>query len=109
MTSFAFGQTVTLVHRTASGRDAYGNDVLAEAETVLTNVPAWPTSTREGDEATVYDAVVVFLPPGTNVQAIDSVRVFGNRYEVNGQPERFQSPFDGFEPGVPVALERVTG
>ena len=111
MTAFAFGETVALVRRVRSGRDAYGDDVFTEDTATLTNVPAWPTSSRENDQgaATVYDLVTVFLPPDTDVTSIDAVLVFGGRYEIQGRPERFVSPFDGFNPGLPVSLERVTG
>lgn len=107
MTTFSFGETVVLIRRASSGRDVYGDDLFTEVETTLTNVPAWPTSSTE-DASTVYDSVMVFLPPDTVVDAIDAVRVYGGRYEVRGRPERFVSPFSGFQPGLPVALERVT-
>lgn len=109
--NFNFGETVTLLRRQLTGRDMYGDDVYTDVETVLTNVPAWPTSTTENDQGaeTVYSLVTVYLPPGTDIDSIDAVRVYGGRYEVRGQPHAFVSPFTGFNPGIPVALERVTG
>lgn len=111
MTSFAFGETVVLVKRTVTGRDEYQNDVMGTAETTLYNIPAWPTSTREDvqGQATVYDLVTVFLPADTDIDAIDAVKVYEGTYEVAGRTDRFVSPFDGFNPGLPVPLRRVTG
>ena len=40
--TFPFGQTVTLLTRSVSGRDAYGNDELTSTSTTLTGVPVWP-------------------------------------------------------------------
>jgi hypothetical protein len=111
VTSFAFGETVTLVRRVKTGVDEYHDDVFTTVETTLHNVPAWPTSTREDvdGQATVYDLVTVFLPADTDIDAIDAVKVYEGLYEVKGRTDRFVSPFDGFNPGLPVPLERVTG
>jgi hypothetical protein len=111
MTTFQFGETVVLVRRVLDGTDSYGDDTFTEVETTLTNVPAWPTSTREDvqGQATVYDLVTVFLPADTDIDAIDAVRVYEGKYEVEGRTDRFVSPWDGFNPGLPVPLRRVTG
>lgn len=109
--TFDFGETVTIVRRVFLGRDEYQNDTFTTEEVVLTNVPAWPTSTREDvqGQATVYDLVTVFLPADTDIDAIDAVKVYEGTYEVKGRTDRFVSPFSGFNPGLPVPLERVTG
>lgn len=111
MPAFSYGETVVLVRRVRSGRDVYGDDVFTESETTLTGVPAWPTSSREDVQGadTIFDLVTVYLPAGTDVESIDAVLVYGGRYEVVGQPQPFVSPFSGFNPGLPVSLERVTG
>lgn len=108
---FSYGETVTLVRRVVSGRDVYGDDVYSETRTTLSRVPAYPTSSTEEDQgrATVSDSVTILLPPNTNIDAIDAVEVFGDKFEVTGQPQRFISPFTGENPGLLVVLRRVTG
>lgn len=112
MTGFPFGRTVTLIGRTVTGQDGYGNDVRAEARTDVPGCPVWPRTAGaelvQGQD-TVLKGLGVLLPPGTDVAAVDAVEVDGLRYEVDGEPARWQSPFTGTVPGVQVSLLRVEG
>ena len=108
---FPAGETVTLVSAAVTGTDEYGNDVRSPTSTDLDNCPVWPTTSSEQVEGrdTVTTGLTVVLPVGTPVAATDRLLVRGAEYEVHGAPERFQSPFTGFTPGLVVNLRRVTG
>lgn len=117
MTAFPFGETVTQVRRVLSGElDSDGNDVYSDAPAVLENVGVAPRDANGsgGNEQTqgrdtVIIGLTLFLPAGTVVSATDRFMVRGNVYEVEGQPEDLHSPFTGWNPGLPVAVKRVTG
>lgn len=108
---FRFGETITIHRRTVAGKDAYGDDTFTETNVVLTQVPVVPTTSREVNqgEVMVYDQLTVLLPAGTEISSSDAIEVYGVRYEVQGRPLRFVSPFSGLNLGVPVTLQRVTG
>lgn len=114
--TWPFGDTVTLVSRTVTGRNGDGNDVYGDARTTLVNVPVWPhdgngTSSNERTDARdqVVSGYSVLLPAGTNVDAVDRVEWRGLSFEVSGLPGLYRSPFTGFDPGVVVSMVRVTG
>jgi len=111
-----FTQQVTLVTRTVSGQDAYGNDVFTETSTVVDGCVVWPrdgNGTSGNEQVQGKDMVIVglslLLPAGTVVTATDRIVVNGLSYEVTGEPGHFSSPFTGLDPGVLVGLTRVTG
>lgn len=114
MTAPAFTQTVTLVTRTKTGVDSYGSDAYGTAEMTVPGVFA-PGSSGEvvqgGDVVTTQPTV--YLPAGTNVEAVDAVLVAGVKFEVDGDPQDWStgSPFTGWVPPFPVvvALRKVTG
>lgn len=109
--NFPHGKTVTLVTRSVTGQDAFGNDVYTESSSDVAQVPVWPRGATElvqGQDTTIT-GLSALLPEWTNVAAIDAVIVDGNRYEVDGEPGRFESPFTGLNPGVLVNLSRVAG
>ena len=108
---FGFGETVVLHTRTRTGEDAYGNDVFTTTDTTLEKVPVWPAGATElvqGQDTTIT-GLYALLPADTNVEAIDYVTVYGDDYEVDGEPGRFASPFTGLNPGVQVHLTRIAG
>lgn len=115
---FGFGETIVLHTRTrrtdADGKivtDDYGNDVFDTADTTLENVPVWPAGATElvqGQDTTIT-GLFALLPPDTNVEAIDSVTVYGGSFEVDGEPGRYTSPFTGLNPGIEVHLTKVGG
>lgn len=109
--TFPFGQDVTLVRRTVSGRDAYGNDVFTETQTAIPGCPVWPRSSTENVQAQdlTITGVAALLPAGTDVSAVDAVLIAGLKYEVDGEPAVFVSPFTNLAPGVQLNLKRVTG
>lgn len=107
---FQFGETVVLNRRTVSGQDDYGNDIYTSTAETLLNVPVWPSSSAEvvqGQDMVTSDLTAV-LPAGTDISSIDSVQVYGNKYEVVGEPGRYLNSFSGTAL-VETQLKRVTG
>lgn len=106
-----FGQTVTLHTRGVTGTDADGNDVYGDTPTTLTNVPVWPRSATElvQGQDTLITGLSALLPAGTSVAGVDKVTVYGDDYDIDGEPGVFRSPFTNLDPGVLVNLTRVTG
>lgn len=126
--TFTFTQPIVLVTRTVAARDGYGNDVYGQAATVVTGAfaPGGSTEQVQGQDLIVTQPTV-YLPPGTDVTALDAVVVdpvladdgtpttdesgalLGEHYDVDGTPSSWQSPFTSWNPGVEVRLRRVTG
>jgi len=109
--TFAFGETVTLHRRSVTGQDSDGNDVYADATAVLTGVPVWPRSATElvQGQDTLITGLSALLPAGTDVSGVDKVTVYGDAYDIDGEPGHYRSPFTDLDPGILVNLTRVTG
>jgi hypothetical protein len=115
--TFPYGETVTHIVRTASGRDGDGNDTWTETSMVINNVAVAPRDSNGSSTSneqtqgrdTVTIGLTIGLPSGTVVAAVDRFIIRGNTYDVEGQPESLLNPFTGWNPGLPVALKRVTG
>ena len=107
---FQFGETITLNRPTVSGQDGYGNDVYTTTAETLANVPVWPATSTEsvqGQDLVSADLTAV-LPSGTDVAAVDSVLVYGDTYQIVGQPGRYRNPFSGTDL-IEIQLRKVTG
>lgn len=94
--NFQHPVTITIVQKIVSGQDEFNNDVYEETTfDVVGSIQ--PSTSRENlnfaDQST--SGVVAFVPYGTDVQYIDAFIVGGVRYEVNGQPDIWTSPFSG--------------
>lgn len=109
--TFPFGESVTLHTRGVTGQDSDGNDVYGDTPTTLVNVPVWPRNASElvQGEDMLITGLSALLPPGTDVTGIDRVTVYGDPYEVDGEPGHYKSPFTATNPGVLVNLTRITG
>lgn len=112
--NFPFGETITLLKRTKTGTDSFGNDVFSDVSqgTLLgAYVPAGSVEQVQGqDVVTVQPSVL--LPPDTDAQAltaIDALSVAGQMFEIDGVPNVWASPLTGRQFGVEVRLRRVTG
>lgn len=111
MPSFPYGQTVTLIRRTVSGRDELGNDVYSESPEPIPQAVVAPAGSTEFTQFTdqVTASLTVFLPYGTEVSATDAVEIAGQRYEIQGEPSAWRSPFSGSTSPIQLQLTRVTG
>jgi len=108
---FPYGQTVTVINRTVSGKDTYGNDTYAEARTDIPDCVVQTSISSEQIEFTdqVSDGLTIFFPYGTDVDAIDAVEYKGIRYEMQGNPSVWVSPFSGHTAPIQVSVTRITG
>lgn len=106
-----FTETVTIVARSdePTGQDDYGNDVYGEVETTS---PAWlqqvnGTESTDAREQSVAN-MLLFLPLGPSLEAVDRIEWAGKRWEVYGEPGRQPGGFivDGYQV---VAIRKVTG
>ena len=108
------GETVTIITRTKSSQpDAKGNDVYTETPTDVSGAVVWPTGSTETlqRQDQVTTGLTVLLPASTPVAvtAISAMLVRGLKYEVEGNPSDWRSPFTSRRPGYEVRLTRVTG
>lgn len=108
---FTYGQTVTLVKRTVSGQDDFGNDQYAETLTPVSPCVVQPAGSNETIQFTdqVSTDLTIFLPYGTDIEAVDSVEVGGTRYDVMGDASVWVSPFSGHTAPIQIRVTRVTG
>jgi SPP1 family predicted phage head-tail adaptor len=104
---FQDGVTVTIVRRTVSGTDSFGNDTYTSVNEDVQYCSIQPAASRENldfsDQLT--SDVVVFVPYGTDVEYIDAIIVDGVQYEVRAQPDVWRSPFSGST--APVRIEGI--
>jgi len=109
--SFPYGQTVTVVKRTVSGQDSYGNDTYTETKTDIYPCVVQTSGSVETVQFTdqVSDSLTMFLPYGTDITAIDAVEYLGIRYEMQGDPSVWQSPFSGRTSPIQISVQRITG
>lgn len=117
MITFPNGETVILHHRTlAADRDADGNDVFIPGDTSVEGcafAPAGSTEVVQGQDTVTTQPTVYIprdeIPAGVSITAVDAVTARGDRYEVDGAPEDFRSPFVSFVPPLVIRLKNVTG
>lgn len=106
------GETVTLLGRAVTGRDALGNDVYTATETPAPGAVFVPGGSMEqtqgADQVTDRDSFIwISSPP--NVAAVDAIRrTDGTKYEVQGNGSDYSSPFSNTRV-LQVFVEKVTG
>jgi hypothetical protein len=108
---FPFGETVVLHSRTLTGQDVLGNDIYTSADISYGGCAFSSGGSIEllQGQDLVTTQPTVCLPVGVTVKTTDRVTVRGDLYEVDGSPNADTNPFTGWQPGVIVKLQRVTG
>lgn len=108
--SLFYSTPMTLISRSVIGVDADGNDKFGEIRTDVlgTFAPGSSAEVVQGRD-TVTTTPSIYLPSGTVVAAIDAVVIGGVRYEVDGVPPVWDSPYSGTSFGIEVKLREVTG
>lgn len=107
------GETVTIITRTKTGAlDAKGNDLYGETPVDVSGAVVWPTGSTETlqrqDQVTTGLTVLLPTSAPVTVTAISAMLVRGERYEVQGNPSDWRSPFTSRRRGFEVHLTRVT-
>lgn len=111
---FPNGETVTFEARIEDGaEDDHGNLVDTWADPVTVEgcgfAPQGSVESVEPGRNQVVTSPVLYCPPGTVVSSRDRATVRGKQYLVDGDPAEWRNPFTGWNAGVVVTLERVSG
>ena len=109
------GETVTLV-RLPAGFDPHGEPVEGPVEHIpVHRCAVAPRTTAQEGEIIDYGreglvtAAQVFMPVDVDVRYTDQVIARGIRYDVEGQPAGWESPYSSRRPGQVVILRRAEG
>lgn len=118
--TFVMGVTVTVVRPT--DLDDYGDPIGEPTETTLTGVALAPRIGGPGTASAdlenrgregVRAGLTLYAPVGADIVRTDLVRIdlagFDGLYRVDGDPAPWISPYDGWDPGMEVALSRGEG
>lgn len=115
-TTFTMGEPVVLLRYSSTEQDYLGNDIPVYTEVPIEHAAVYATDANgyAGNETTggmdqVIAGLGVLLPPGTDVEPLDRMRIRGQLWEVDGHPNAMRSFFTGWTPGVLCTLRRVEG
>lgn len=105
---------VVRIRREATGVDRYGNPTYGEVETTLAEraafVPGGSSETATVERVQVVTKPRLYFPHATpDLTVDDKVRVDGVLYTVEGEPQRFRSPFGTGRRITVVELKRAEG
>lgn len=103
------GQRLTIER--PAGTNRYGDPLPATEHTIDDCVLAPAGSSETTDRQNQVTArTTAYAPPGADVRATDRVRLpDGTRWQVDGEPQRYRSPFATGSGLCVINLERVTG
>jgi hypothetical protein len=106
-----FSVGVYLIRRAKTGLDSDGSDVYGDTLTLLYETVTWPRASTENVQGgdLVITGVTMLIRPGVDLGAVDQVLVDGKRYDIDGDPAHYRSPFTGTDPGTVLQLVRATG
>jgi hypothetical protein len=106
-----YATPVTIHRRVVSGQDTYGNDLYTDADELVDVIAFAPGASVEVTQGrdTITTQPAVYLPTGTIIDGLSAVTADGVRYDVDGNPNVWRSPFSGWAPGIEVRLKAVTG
>lgn len=98
--SFPMGQTITVIHKTLTGVDEYGNDIYDGPEVEVEGCAVSPAIPSEDWQATsqVVADFTIHMPQGIVVNGPYDEIILPNglRLAVVGIPREWTSPFTGF-------------
>jgi hypothetical protein len=110
--TFPYGQTITLLHRVlAVEHDEFGNDTYDDVPVQVSGCVVQPSGSAEQVQFTeqISTSITVFMPYGTDVQPLDALIINGTKYEIQGIPQQWRSPFSGNTSPLQVTASAVTG
>ncbi len=110
---FPYGESAVFEARVSGSEDSHGNPVASWGSPVTVDgcafAPQGSVESFEPGRNAVVTSPTLYCPPGTSVSSRDRVTVRGLLYEVDGDPAVWRNPYTGWDPGVAVVLERVSG
>lgn len=110
--AFPYAQTITLVRRVlAPGKDSFGNDAYTDVPVQISNCVVQPAGSNETIDFNdvVSTDITVFVPYDADVSPLDALIINGTKYEVQGVPQQWRSPFSGRTSPTQVRATEVTG
>lgn len=108
---FPYAQEITLLHRVLAEPDGYGNDTYTDVPEQVQGCVVQPAGSSEQIQLTdqVSTDVTVFMPYGTQISALDALVINGTRYEIQGIPQQWRSPFSGHTSPLQIRASVITG
>jgi hypothetical protein len=108
---FPYAQTITLSRRTLAEPDEFGNDTYIDVPVPVPGCVVQPAGSSEDTQFTdqVSTSITVFMPYGTEVSVLDALVINGVRYEIEGIPQQWRSPFSGHTSPIQVRASLITG
>lgn len=108
---FPYSQTITVLNRVLTGRDELGNDTYSDVPVQVPGCVVQPAGSNEQTQWTdqVSTDITVFIPYGTDVGPLDALIVNGVKYEIQGIPQQWRSPFSGHTSPLQLRASMVTG
>ena len=106
-----YAEAATIVTRGVTGKDGDGNDVIGDTGATPTSgvfSPEGATELTQGEDLLLTHPRFYFMDGAPVPAATDQLIVRGSRYDIDGEPSVFQSPFTGLKPGPVVKLLKVT-
>ena len=98
---------------TIGARDADGNQPEPVEGGTLTGCAVAPRQTSDtGERATdgAIERLTVYCPDrGADVNPTDQLVIDGTVYDIDGFPQRWTSPYTGWEPGCVIDISRKVG
>lgn len=75
--------------------DAYGVLLTRTEDEIITGAAIWPSSSTEvaQNQERSRIAYTVLLPAEVSIDTVDRVVWRGREYDIEGEPQRYQSPF----------------
>lgn len=109
-----FGENVIHTRRVQTGRTPQGAPIYEDkVQPPIYGASFQGIDTLEpngtASQFRVITEAVLYVPPATNILALDKVTVRGKVYEVQGESLGEVSAFTGFLAHIPVKLKKITG
>lgn len=111
MTAPVFANTVTVTVLRPLAKTNRGDPTGAPTPNLIPGCVVWPGASSEQvfQQDSVADTLNVLFPPGSDVTATDQVSYGGEVFDVQGNPDTYNSPFTSLNPGVLVVATRKVG
>lgn len=108
---FPYSQAITLLRRVLAEPGEFGNDTYTDVPVDVPYCVVQPSASSETVQWTdqISTDVTVFLPYGTEVSPLDALVINGTKYEIQGIPQEWRSPFSGHTSPVQVRASVITG
>jgi len=102
---------MTLVKRSVTGQDEYGNDIMSNTYIDVYNCAIEPAASSENlvftDQVSMMNTI--FMPAGTPVEPVDAIIYAGETFEVFGTRNDWTSPFSGRQSPIRVTVNKIEG